>query len=287
VLKLISLLGLVFISGLVFSSPTFAALTISNITPSTINSSDDVIIITASASALQNTTQYLEVGFTKEGDSANYFGFTKNLSDEFYQYKSSPTTNDTSSYFYRITPVNGSWSGQIQAKLDIDDSGFKGTGNYIVRLSKFITSSTASNSNNMTIAVNVEKPATPIPSPSPTPPSPSSFPTPSPITASPKVSSSITPTPTSSRTPTPGAIEATSSEMILGINTATDSATSDAIISPAPSESTASALEAGIFGISPIFLGLTGGGFLFLSTSGYLFFKGAHSGKIDPNAESD
>lgn len=146
---------LICISGF-FLSPclVFAAVTINSFSPTTINNQEDVVTIFATASGLQNSTQYLEVSFTKEGESANYFGWTKNLKDEWYQYKSSPSTSDLSSFFYNFIPVGSSWSGQLQTKIDTTDAGFKGPGNYNVKLFKFITSS-PSHSNTITIVVNV------------------------------------------------------------------------------------------------------------------------------------
>lgn len=127
---------------MLFSALLFA-LTINSVNPQVINSSDDTITISATASGLQNT-QYLQAVFTKDGESSsNYFGFTKNLSDEWYKYKSSPSSDDLSSYFYNFTPISGTWSGQLVVKVDIDDDGYKGPGNYILKLFKPTSSSYA------------------------------------------------------------------------------------------------------------------------------------------------
>src|SRR3989344_2214430 len=189
-----------------FINKAYAALNIFNISPSVINSPDDVVTIAASASGLQNSKQYLEVAFTKEGETASYFGLTKNLSEEWYQYKSSPTTSDLNSYFYSFTPVGGTWSGQLMAKIDISDSGFKGAGNYIVKLNKFITSSGSFSNNSVTVAVNVTLtpvPPTAISIPQNTSiPASTSMPTP---TKTPTPSPSKSPTVTTTKTPTPSA----------------------------------------------------------------------------------
>lgn len=182
---------LLFLSVLPVFKPVFAALTITSLSTDTLNSSDDTLIINASASGLQNSTQYLEITFTKDGESSNYFGLTLNNSGEWYQYKSSPSTSDLSSYFYNFTPSNGVWSGQIQAKFDINDAGFKGPGKYNVKLLKFITSSSTS-SNILSINVNIS----PTPTNTPTP-----LPTNSP-TPTPKPTNTSTPTPTKTLTPT-------------------------------------------------------------------------------------
>lgn len=185
------------------SGDIFAALTITGLSTDTINSSDDILIINASASGLQNGKQYLEVAFTKDGESTNnYFGLTLNSSNEWYQYKSSPLISDITSYFYNFTPVNGAWVGQIQTKVDISDSGFKGPGKYNVKLLKFITSSSTS-TNSLSLNVNVLPPPTDTPTPVPTdPPTPTSIPIPPTSTPTPKPTQKSSLKPTQKPSPT-------------------------------------------------------------------------------------
>ncbi|MEK7533943.1 MAG: hypothetical protein AAB600_01260 [Patescibacteria group bacterium] len=176
---------------ILFHKPAFAALTITDVSPVSISSPENVITITATASGLQNTTQYLQVGLTKGGEVSNYFGFTKNQSEEWFKYKSLPSPSDLSSYFYKFTPVGGAWSGQILAKVDIEDTGYKGSGNYTIKLIKYITSSASYSSNSATITVNIAPTSTPIPTNTPTP-SPTNTPVPT-----------KTPTPSPTKSPTP------------------------------------------------------------------------------------
>lgn len=181
-----------------FPSSAQAAITILDISPSTINSADDIVTITATASALENKTQYLEVALRKTGES-NYFGLTKNGGNEWYSYKAAPTQSDLTSYFYAFTPVNGAWSGQLQAKLDITESAFKGAGSYDVKLRKYISSS-PTDSNIVTLTVNVTIPPTPIPTAEPTAtPKPTRTPQP---TNTPKPTAVSTPTQVVTKTPT-------------------------------------------------------------------------------------
>ena len=163
--------GVLFFSGIVllyllFIPRAFALLTITGVSRDDINSPDDEIVISASASGLQST-QYLEAAFTKQGEASNYFGLTLNQKEEWYSYKSSPNVSDLNSYFYTFTPAGGTWSGQIKAKLDLSDSGFKGAGIYTLKLVKYVTSSSYS-VNTFDIKVNVTPVLTPSPSPSPT-----------------------------------------------------------------------------------------------------------------------
>lgn len=143
----------------VFPFSVFAALIITDVSPTVINSADETITISASASGLSNATQYLQVALTREGTSTNYLGLTKNLGGEWYLYKSSPVATDLSGYFYNFTPLGSTWSGQIQAKVDINDDGFLGPGNYILKLIKYISSSGTASNNTFIITVNIASPS--------------------------------------------------------------------------------------------------------------------------------
>lgn len=138
------------------------ALTINSVSSTSINSANDILTIEASASGLSNT-QYLQAAFTKEGEASNYFGFTKNLAGDWYKYKPSPTSDDLTKYFYSFVPNSGTWSGQLQVKVDLDDSGYKGSGNYLLKLFKPTSSSKSENS--IKIAVSISKPVTLIDQP--------------------------------------------------------------------------------------------------------------------------
>lgn len=207
--RIIIVASLVFFNLIIIPDYVQAAISITSASPTQINTPEDIITLNVTASGLQSNTQYLEVGFTKSDETPNYFGLTKNSLEEWYQYKSSPTTNDLSTYFFSFVPVNGAWSGQVSAKLDLNDSGFKGAGNYDIRLSKYITSS-ASYSNVVTVSVNVTPTPTPTPSPTPTQtqtPTPSPTPQPTQVpTHTPTPTTRLvanTPTPTQKPTPTP------------------------------------------------------------------------------------
>lgn len=141
-------------TALIFASILFA-LTITNVNPVEINSMDDVLTIDASASGLQSNTQYLQAALTKDGETTDYLGLTKNQTGEWFQYKSSPAISDLSTYFYNFTPVGGTWSGQLSFKVDTTDSGFKGPGNYILKLMKYITSTVSYSANSFLVAINI------------------------------------------------------------------------------------------------------------------------------------
>jgi len=156
--KFAGFLGVVLFASLFFPPEVFAILTITEVSPTNITSSDDVITLTATASGLTNSTQYLQAAFSKEGQAPNYLGFTKNNKDEWRKYESSPVLAD----LFSFVPANGGWSGQVLAKIDTSDSGYKGAGNYTVRLLKYVSSpSSHTDSNVMTTAVNVPSTQTP------------------------------------------------------------------------------------------------------------------------------
>ncbi len=161
-------LALLFFFLILTLEPVYASFTVTDISPSEITATDAIITISASASGLSNSNQYLQAGLTKEGE-ANYFGFTKNTGDQWHLYQSTPTLSD----LYSFTPQNGTWSGQVQAKIDITDSGYKGPGNYSVKLFKYISSPNSRlDSNVVTVSINI--PASPPPAPAPPSPSPTS-----------------------------------------------------------------------------------------------------------------
>lgn len=179
--------------------PVSAAFLVTGAEPMSISSAEQVITITASASGLSGSVQRFQVVFTKENETANYFGFTENGSGSWIKYKSEPDLSE----IFSFTPNSGSWSGQLRAKIDVSDSGYKGAGNYLLKLFKYVSSpSSHDTSNSVTIAVSFPNP-TPTPSPSPSPTlSPAPRPTPTP---SPTIRPSPTPRPTLKSTPIPSA----------------------------------------------------------------------------------
>lgn len=152
-------LAALFLIEALWPQDALAAISIVDVTPSMIDSSDQVISISASASGLSQKKQYLQVVFTKEGQAANYFGYTRDHSGGWYKYKSSPTDSDLTSFF-GFMPSSGSWSGKLEAKIDMDDSGFTGPGNYLLKLAKYISSSAVYSDAKM-IQIKATKPETP------------------------------------------------------------------------------------------------------------------------------
>lgn len=146
-------------SFFVLSLPPFAAaeFTITNVSPTTVNSADDILHITATVSGLTVSPQYLQAAFTLDGRS-NYFGITKNLLDEWYSYKSTPALTDLTNYFYTFQLQAKAWSGTVSAKIDTSDKDFAGPGSYKLKLIRY-TGNSSSDSNFVYITVNVSSPS--------------------------------------------------------------------------------------------------------------------------------
>ena len=170
---------------------------------------DEEMTITASVSGFTpGETIYIKGAFYQEG-STNYFGYTKN-GDSWIK------NGDTSTSQRSI--VVDSWDGNLSVKSDFADSGYKGEGEYKVKVGFYYTTSGGNlssvnwTSNNVTVSLNEPDPtptSTPTPTPTPQPtatptptPAPTKTPTPTP-TPTPTKTPTLTPTPTSTKQPAP------------------------------------------------------------------------------------
>ena len=152
---------------------------------------EEEMTITASVSGFTpGETIYIKGAFYQEG-STNYFGYTKN-GDSWIK------NGDTSTSQRSI--VVDSWDGNLSVKSDFADSGYKGEGEYKVKVGFYYTTSGGNlssvnwTSNNVTVSLNEPDP-TPTSTPTPTPtPQPTATPTPVPTS---------TPIPEGMPTPTP------------------------------------------------------------------------------------
>lgn len=265
---MLKILSLFFLLFLLFPQKTLAALSITDVSPLEINSSNDAFTVSVSASSLQSNPQYLQLALTSVNPPTNLFGITVNSVGDPYIYKSSPTFSDLETTFYKFSHENGSWSGQISGKIDISDKGYIGPGQYNLRLYKYTISSTGNVSSSpyatwsspMTINVSISPTPTSTLTTTPSPtPVPTTATTPTPKPATPKPS---TPKPTVASTPTPtpkataisislgrGLDSSESSKDILGSKSAV------AAIKPSPKPQTKT-LVASENNISKILIGL-------------------------------
>lgn len=128
------------------STPTISSFTISNV-PSQINSTQ-AFNATVNLSLLDkpNTNFYLKGAFKHPDKPNNYFGLTK-VSGDWIKNSSS-----FSNQYPIKTDQSGNWSGSIETKVDTEDSGFIGTGDYIFKVAKY-EESTLAWSNDVSIKI--------------------------------------------------------------------------------------------------------------------------------------
>jgi hypothetical protein len=167
--------------------PAFAAAPVISSYPTGTLSLDVSFTITATMSGLSKNAIYrLRVAIAQPGTS-NYFGST-------YDGSSWHMGSITDGNFFNITTdENGAWGGDIQGKINPDDSNFTtGSGTYDLKIGRYTqTGTTATWSDPVSVSIVVPPTPTPTPTPSPTL-TPTHTPTPT-----------NTPTPTKTPTPTP------------------------------------------------------------------------------------
>ncbi len=129
------------------SSSPQSSFIISNI-PSQINSDKSFNVSTSlSLPSSPNSHLYLKGAF-KKSDSSNYFGQTK-VSGSWVK-----NGANYSSQFKITTDDQGSWSGNLEVKVDNEDSGFSGSGDYIFKLGRYSASGSGPTwSNELTINI--------------------------------------------------------------------------------------------------------------------------------------
>ena len=159
---------------------------------------DEEITLVASASGFTDGEAiYVKGAFFQTG-STNYFGYTKN-EDNWIK-------NSVANTSQRAVKI-GDWDGTLIIKSDFSDSGYKGEGDYNLKLGFYYGSFSSVNwsTNNLAVTINEPDPTptnTPTPTETPTPtlastPTKTPTPTPTPIPIK------LIPTPIPAKTPTP------------------------------------------------------------------------------------
>jgi hypothetical protein len=155
--------------------------------------------VSLSGLSCPNTKCYLQAAFTKPGNN-HYFGFTQNHNSDWYKYNGTPDTSYIQSTFFSFEPVNGSWSGQLTIKVNVEDPDYNGPGSYDIKAWRYTGNSTsyAGSSDNAISADLTSQAPTPAPTPTSTPtPTPAPSPTSTTATNStPSPSPKVTPKPT-------------------------------------------------------------------------------------------
>lgn len=143
---------LAFFALFIFPRAALASISIEQIVPGEISSSEQEIKLFVHASNLSDVLQFIQAAITKEGKT-NYFGFTRNNSGEWIKYDTSPDLNSLLSF----SPIDGNWDGEVDVKIDTSDTGFEGSGSYQVKLLKYI-SSTGQSSNFVPLYLKISAP---------------------------------------------------------------------------------------------------------------------------------
>lgn len=167
---------------------------------------DTEINLTASISGLTTSSCSSEgkcyfQGTLRRIGSSYYFGQTQNNSGSWIDYISSPELEYIQSTFYSFQPNSGSWYGQLKMRFSVEDTEYKGPGDYELKVRRFSGNSKnpSGESNLLSLALTATLP-TPTPTLTPTP-TPSVTPTPDPTSTS-TPTSSPSPKPTATSTPT-------------------------------------------------------------------------------------
>lgn len=130
------------------SQSSTSSFTISDI-PQQINSDQSFKISVNLALPNNKNVDYFLSGAFKKTDAARYFGLTK-ISANWVKYESSNYSNQ----FKITTDNNGVWTGTLEVKPDTEDSNYKGTGDYIFKVSRYTVNGSQSWSNNE-VTVNI------------------------------------------------------------------------------------------------------------------------------------
>lgn len=221
---------------LLLATPVYAATVgLSNVPASTNDEQEFAVAVTVSGAAA-NTTNYLRAAFYSEVAPTSYFGYTFNHLGNWYN--GSPSPIDPHQFLQIQIGADGTWSGELKAKVDTEDSDFKGSGNYNFKVGRYTASGTSVSDWSASSLVSITI-TTPSPSPSPSP-----SPTSSPNAKSPSPTPKSTKTLAKSPSPNPQAQSSkTQSAAVLGSKlestpTATPSASPLPSASPSPSPKT-------------------------------------------------
>jgi len=192
-----------------FVPPVFAARSVTITSDkSSVLGEEEITLIASPSGFTDGETIYLKGAFFQNG-SSNYFGYTEN-GDVWIKNSASNTSQ-------RSVTI-GQWDGSIVIKSDFSDSGYKGEGDYIVKLGFYYGSYASVNwsANILPITINEPDPTptvTPTPVNTPTPtatPKPTATPT---ILATPTIIATKIPTPTAVQVPTSFSIATGSGEV--------------------------------------------------------------------------
>lgn len=152
-------------------------------------------ITVASISGLKKSTQYfLEIALTRSIDNPRYFGLTQNSGGGWFPYDGSPSEDAVKNFFSFTTDEQGNSEQRVVGKADINDSDYKGPGQYALKLKRLTQGGTGYWSDNSLTISLLGPTTTPTPLPTSLPsatPKPTLLPKPT-ITSKPLLSPTAT-----------------------------------------------------------------------------------------------
>lgn len=177
-----------------YPSSAFAAtIEISNL-PSSIEKDQEFEIPVNLTGAAANTINYLRAAFYHESSTTSYFGYTFNHEQSWYNGKPPPI--DPHKFLQISINPEGSFSGMLRIRTDIESSHFNGEGAYFLKVGRYTANGDTPSdwSNAVSLIIHAPSPTpslaptvkptsapaptnTPKPSSSPNPPTPTPIPT--------------------------------------------------------------------------------------------------------------
>lgn len=178
---------------LLYATPVFA-ITVGISTPSASIDQSQELSLDVFLSCSNCSDSYLRGVFFETGD--NYFGLTQNNNGDW-----TGTSSDRTKYWKvaKDEIKDSTWSGKVKVKVDTDNSYYKGSGSYSLKVGRYTSSVGSSATWSDSYNINITGP-TPTPTPNPT-----STPAPNPTNTPVPPTATVVPTkvPTPTRIPTP------------------------------------------------------------------------------------
>lgn len=117
-----------------------ASVSVSNV-PSSLDKDQEFTVLVNISGAASNTNNYLRGVFYSSSSATSYFGYTFNNSSNWYN--GSPSPIDSHQFFQIQIGADGTWSGEIKAKADIESPYFKGNGEYYFKIGRYTANGTS------------------------------------------------------------------------------------------------------------------------------------------------
>lgn len=180
--KKINFFLIAFAAIFLFSSETiFAAMSLTfSGAPASVFEEEPFEIDVSLINAPTNRTYYLRAAFYQEGKN-RYFGYTCNQENNWHN-----SPSEHKKFLQITTSEEGSWSGKLKAKADLEASSFKGGGDYGFKIGRYTEGGSGPtwSATTTVIVINISPSSSPVSSEEPSSSSTTSSPSPSEETSS-------------------------------------------------------------------------------------------------------